>query len=489
MSRNACSSRSSGTSCVICQTMTTADSTSTVESNPNPTRAVEEATAPATIATTASIVFQAIVAHANPSAIRWRRRRSGSAARSRTCTAIACPLRATADPRRSPMRGSGEISSRGSRACSGSQGRKGTRGSRRQTSPFLLFLIVATSRQVKRRKDSKRVAETWIGKVVADASSLRSGGHEATLTQTGEVVRQVGSGGVEGVGHLAGIRGAVKECDEDAAPGGVRERETDAAKRPEVQCRCRYSHSCTIQQPLKFANQYGAWHGTPIARTACLPPVGPSAQNDAARDRQFGIGAGALLAPRGSNGGTLLAPHENRLIDDPPGCCGSRGRPGWHPRRGTVPQVHGRAVSRVRRAKPAMGDGEDHRRQSHHELARLMSPRRRSAGEPGPPGRSRRIGGRSFGTGVDRRRRPRQIVRSQHAAGAGRGYARGGTRSWSTSVSVSHVSYRSGGQPRSTTSSPYTSGDTRAWMMSPASRSRSVGRNARARANARATRP
>src|SRR5918995_5868862 len=138
---------------------------------------------------------------------------------------------------------------------------------------------------------------------------------------------------------------------------------------------------------------------------------------------------------------------------------------------------------------PQWGDGEDHGRQSHHELARLMSPRRRSAGEPGPPGRSRRIGGTSFGTGVDRRRRPRQIVRSQHAAGAGRGYARGGTRSWSTSVSVSHVSYRSGGQPRSTTSSPYTSGDTRAWMISPASRSRSVGRNARARASARATRP
>lgn len=72
---------------------------------------------------------------------------------------------------------SGAISSRGSRACSGSQGRKGIRGSRSQTSPFLLFSIVATSRQVERRKDSKRVAEPWIGKVVADASSLRGGGY------------------------------------------------------------------------------------------------------------------------------------------------------------------------------------------------------------------------------------------------------------------------------------------------------------------------
>jgi hypothetical protein len=112
------------------------------------------------------------------------------------------------------------------------------------------FSIVATSRQVERRKDSKRVAEAWIGEVIADASSLRGGGHEATPAQTGEVIRQVGPSGVEGVGHLAGIGGAVKERDEDAAPRGVRERETDAAKRLEVQCWCRYSHGCTRQRQL-----------------------------------------------------------------------------------------------------------------------------------------------------------------------------------------------------------------------------------------------
>ena len=39
------------------------------------------------------------------------------------------------------------------------------------------------------------------------------------------------------------------------------------------------------------------------------------------------------------------------------------------------------------------------------------------------------------------------------------------------------------------TSSPYTSGDMSAWMMSAASRSRSLGRNAPARANERAIRP
>jgi hypothetical protein len=130
---------------------------------------------------------------------------------------------------------------------SGPQGHSGQSQSNIAVPPFS---IVATSRQVERRKDSKRVPEPWIGKVVADASSLRGGGYEATLTQTGEMVRQVGPSGVEGIGHLAGIGGAVKECDEDAAPCGVRERETDAAKRPEVQCRYRYSHSCTIQPEL-----------------------------------------------------------------------------------------------------------------------------------------------------------------------------------------------------------------------------------------------
>jgi hypothetical protein len=76
--------------------MTEADNTSTVESNPKPTSAIDEAATPDTIATTASTGFHAIVAHANPSAMRWRRRRSGSADSSRTCTRRDCPLQAAA---------------------------------------------------------------------------------------------------------------------------------------------------------------------------------------------------------------------------------------------------------------------------------------------------------------------------------------------------------------------------------------------------------
>jgi PPOX class probable F420-dependent enzyme len=52
-------------------------------------------------------------------------------------------------------------------------------------------------------------------------------------------------------------------------------------------------------------------------------------------------------------------------------------------------QVHGRAISRVRRAEPAMGDREDHGRKGHHQLAQLMSPRcaahGRRAGRPARP--------------------------------------------------------------------------------------------------------
>jgi hypothetical protein len=43
-------------------------------------------------------------------------------------------------------------------------------------------------------------------------------------------------------------------------------------------------------------------------------------------------------------------------------------------------------------------------------------------------------------------------------------------------IEVSHCSYRSVRQPLSVTSSRYTSGDMRAWMMSAASRSFSPGR-------------
>jgi hypothetical protein len=59
------------------------------------------------------------------------------------------------------------------------------------------------------------------------------------------------------------------------------------------------------------------------------------------------------------------------------------------------------------------------------------------------------------------RRSPPDLVGDRRRRRAG--YTRhGAARSWSTSVCVSQVSYRSACQPRSTTRSPYTSGDTRA---------------------------
>ena len=84
--------------------MTRAENTSTVESRPKPTSAIEDATAPATIATTASVTFQATVAQASKRARRSKLAEVGEFGMSGLAAAVQLDVAWLADQRHSVAR-------------------------------------------------------------------------------------------------------------------------------------------------------------------------------------------------------------------------------------------------------------------------------------------------------------------------------------------------------------------------------------------------
>lgn len=94
---------------------------------------------------------------------------------------------------------------------------------------------LTTSRNVPGAAQSQRLAEPFVGELVADPATLGGGDHApATLPKTGEVVGEVDTGRAQGIGQLGRIGGSVEQLDEDPAADRVGDGDPDAVQEVEV---------------------------------------------------------------------------------------------------------------------------------------------------------------------------------------------------------------------------------------------------------------
>src|SRR6185503_18167532 len=63
----------------------------------------------------------------------------------------------------------------------------------------------------------ERMAEAFVGELIAGATAVGDGDDQATVAQAGQVVRQPGAGDGQCVGQIGGVGGGLAQGEQDAA--------------------------------------------------------------------------------------------------------------------------------------------------------------------------------------------------------------------------------------------------------------------------------